>query len=217
MLAKRSKMSERSQCQDEGEQRPGDERRANSGGFLQDQQSTANPNLCSAEEIKGREQMQGICMPERHHEPKLVFGRRGSRAQTMSTSLCRRGSRSGARTPGVVALKRAQTTHVRLNYKRADRRSCHEGADIAGELHLKLMAVVQKGESTPWSTDHAKWIFFRQESSSAWRQPKSRVDAIGRFRMVKKKTMIRIGRQPRLDGTTVSRRRVNSNNSWSTT
>ena len=45
MLAKRSKMSKRSQCQDEGEQRPGDERRANnSGGFLRDQQSTANPN-----------------------------------------------------------------------------------------------------------------------------------------------------------------------------
>jgi hypothetical protein len=43
------------------------------------------------------------------------------------------------------------------------------------------MAVVRKGESTPWSTDHAKWIFFRQESGSAWRQPKSRVDAIGRF------------------------------------
>jgi hypothetical protein len=57
---------------------------------------------------------------------------------------------------------------------------------------------------------------FSQESGSAWRQPKSRVDAIGRFRMVKK-TIIRIGRQPRLDGTTVSRRRVNSNNSWSTT
>jgi hypothetical protein len=96
MLAKRSKMSERSQCQDEGEQRPGDERRANSGGFLRDQQSTANPNLCSAEEIKGRERMQGICMPERHHEPKLVFGRRGSRAQTISTSLCRRGSRNSS-------------------------------------------------------------------------------------------------------------------------
>jgi len=62
MLAKRSKMSERSQCQDEGEQRPW---RANSGGFMRDQQSTANPNLCSAEEIKGRERMQGICMPER--------------------------------------------------------------------------------------------------------------------------------------------------------
>ena len=27
----------------------------------------------SAKEIKGREQMQGICMPERHHEPKLVL------------------------------------------------------------------------------------------------------------------------------------------------
>ena len=96
MLAKRSKMSERSQCQDEGEQRPGDERRANSGGFLRDQQSTANPNLCSAEEIKGRERMQGICMPERHHEPKLVFGRRGSRAQTISTSVCQRGSRNSS-------------------------------------------------------------------------------------------------------------------------
>jgi hypothetical protein len=96
MLANRSKMSKRSQCQDEGEQRPGDERRANSGGFLRDQQSTANPNLCSAEEIKGRERMQGICMPERHHEPKLVFGRRGSRAQTILTSVCRRGSRNSS-------------------------------------------------------------------------------------------------------------------------
>jgi len=66
MLAKRSKMSERSQCQDEGESRPGDERRANSGGFLRDQQSTVNP---MAEEFKGRERMQEMCMPERHHEP----------------------------------------------------------------------------------------------------------------------------------------------------
>jgi hypothetical protein len=41
------------------------------------------------------------------------------------------------------------------------------------------MAVVRKGESTPWSTDHANWIFanrffFHQESGSAWRQPKSK-------------------------------------------
>ena len=84
MLAKRSKMSERSQCQDEGEQRPGDERRANSGGFLRDQQSTANPN-----HVFG-------CMPERHHEPKLVFGRRESRAQMISTSVCQRGSRNSS-------------------------------------------------------------------------------------------------------------------------
>jgi hypothetical protein len=97
MLAKRSKMNEQRQCLDEGEQRPGDEWRADSGGFLRNQQSTANPNLCSAEEIKGRERMQGICMPERHHEPKLVFGRRGSsRAQMISTSLCRRGSRNSS-------------------------------------------------------------------------------------------------------------------------
>jgi len=44
MLAKRSKMNEQRQCQDEGEQRPKDEWRAKSGGFLRDQQSTANPN-----------------------------------------------------------------------------------------------------------------------------------------------------------------------------
>jgi len=44
MLAKCSKMNEQRQCQDEGEQRPEDERRAKSGGFLRDQQSTANPN-----------------------------------------------------------------------------------------------------------------------------------------------------------------------------
>jgi len=94
MLAKRSKMSERSQCQDEGEQRPGDERRANSGGVLRDQPRTRT--MCSAKEIKGHERMQGICMPERHHEPKLVFGQRGSRTQTISTSLCRRGSRNSS-------------------------------------------------------------------------------------------------------------------------
>ena len=96
MLAKHSKMSERSQCQDEGEQRPGDERRANSGGFLRDQESIANLKLCSAEEIKGHERMQGICMPERHHEPKHMFGRRGIRAQKISTGSCWRGSRNSS-------------------------------------------------------------------------------------------------------------------------
>ena len=30
--------------------------------------------MCSAEEIKGRKQMQEICMPERHYQLKLGFG-----------------------------------------------------------------------------------------------------------------------------------------------
>ena len=72
-----------------------------------------------------------------------------------------------------------------------DRRSCHEGADIAGELHLKLMAVVQKGESTPWSTDHANWVFanrffFARKAAACGVNLNLRVDAIGHFRMVKK-------------------------------
>jgi len=68
----------------------------------------------------------------------------------------------------------------------------HEGADIAGELHLKLMAVVRKGKLTPWSTDHAKWIFanrffFDRKAAAHGVNLNLRVDAIGHFRMVKKK------------------------------
>jgi len=59
-------------------------------------------------------------------------------------------------------------------------------------VHLKLMAVVRKGESTPWSTDHANWIFanrffFTRKAAAHGVNLNLRVDAIGHFRMVKKK------------------------------
>jgi hypothetical protein len=50
---------------------------------------------------------------------------------------------------------RAQTEHIWLEYTRANRRSCHKGADIANDKQ-QLMAVVQKGKLTPWGTDYAK-------------------------------------------------------------
>jgi hypothetical protein len=54
------------------------------------------------------------------------------------------------------------------------------------------MAVMRKGESTPWSTDHAKWIFanrffFARKAAARGVNLNLRVDVIGRFRMVKKK------------------------------
>ena len=53
------------------------------------------------------------------------------------------------------------------------------------------MAVVRKGESTPWSTDHANWIFanrffFARKAAARGVNLNLRVDAIGHFRMVKK-------------------------------
>ena len=62
--------------------------------------------------------------------------------------------------------------------ERVDGRSWHKhkGADIASEQ--QVMAVVRKGESTPWGTDHAKLTSedrsFCRESNSAWCQPKSK-------------------------------------------
>jgi len=63
------------------------------------------------------------------------------------------------------------------------------------------MAVVRKGESSPWSTDHAKWIFanrffFAGKAIARGVNLKLRVDVNGRFRMVKKNTMSQIGRHP---------------------
>ena len=54
------------------------------------------------------------------------------------------------------------------------------------------MAVVRKGESTPWSTDHANWIFanrfffFARKAAARDVNLYLRIDAIGRFQMVKK-------------------------------
>jgi hypothetical protein len=60
------------------------------------------------------------------------------------------------------------------------------------------MAVVRKGKSTPWSTDNAKWIFanrffFARKAAARGVNLNLRVDAIGRFRMVKKKQQVELG------------------------
>jgi len=110
MLAKCSKMSEQSQCQDEGEQRPGDERRANSRGFLRDQhqprtrtcvqlkksrganeckgfaclRGITNPDSCSAEEEVGRKRFRRVCAGEAAGTRACVWPNRWS----TNTGVC---------------------------------------------------------------------------------------------------------------------------------
>jgi len=95
MLAKCSKMSKRSQCQARMKESKGPEmngeRTVEGSCGINNQPRT---RTCVRLKKSRREQMQGICMPERHHKPKLVFGRRESRVQTISTSVCQRGSRN---------------------------------------------------------------------------------------------------------------------------
>ena len=90
-------------------------------------------------------------------------------------------------------------------------------AQTSPASYLKIMAVVRKGESTPWSTDHAKWIFtnrgffFARKAAAGGVNLNLRVDAIGHFRMVNKNNESN-WEAPRLDGTMVSRQRVSLNN-----